>query len=183
MEGNFLLLLIIIKTFIKLSFHRFSLLQLDPGEIYFEDYSAIFIPPDTTPKTYDVKKQDGRLKMCSKSLVFDPKDINKPMIKIPLKDCVIIEQWKGSAKFLQSNNVLSVNCREYIEMLERNIIAPYQFKESANFLFLLNYANIMNCLPQICQLHRASTLPAADQAGMVIIILLNFGKKIVLINI
>ncbi|XP_018570993.1 protein FAN-like [Anoplophora glabripennis] len=146
---------------------RFSLLQLDPGEIYFEDYSAIFIPPDTTPKTYDVKKQDGRLKMCSKSLVFDPKDINKPMIKIQLKDCVIIEQWKGSAKFLQSNNVLSVNCREYIEMLERNIIAPYQFKDSANFLFLLNYANIMNCLPQICQLHRASTLPAAEQADMI----------------
>lgn len=146
---------------------RFSLLQLDPGEIYFEDFSAIFIPPDTTPKTYDSKKQDGRLKMCSKSLVFDPKDLNKPLIKVPLKDCVVIEQWKGSAKFLSSNNVLSVNCKEYIEMLEGNIVAPYIFKESANFLFLLNYANIMNCLPQICQLRRASTLPAAEQADMV----------------
>ncbi|CAH0557856.1 unnamed protein product [Brassicogethes aeneus] len=146
---------------------RFSLLQLDPGEIYFEDFSVIFIPSDTTPKTYDCKKQDGRLKMCSKSLLFDPKDINKPIIKIPLKDCVIIEQWKGSAKFLKSNNVLSVNTREYIEMLEGNVVAPYKFKESANFLFLLNYANIMNCLPQICQLHRASTLPAAEQADMI----------------
>lgn len=148
-------------------YFRFSLLQLDPGEIYFEDFSAIFIPPDTTPKTYDTKKQDGRLKMCSKSLVFDPKDIHKPIIKIPLKDCVVIEQWKGSAKFLDSNNVLSVNCKEYVELFEKNTIAPYQFKESANFLFLLNYANIMNCLPQICQLHRASTLPAAEQADMV----------------
>nr|CAH7741761.1 unnamed protein product [Callosobruchus chinensis] len=146
---------------------RFSLLLLDPGEIYFEDFSAIFIPPDTTPKTYDTKKQDGRLKMCSKSLVFDPKDINKPIIKIPLKDCIIIEQWKGCAKFLNSNNVLSINCKEHIKLLERNIIAPYQFEGPENFLFLLNYANITNCLPQICQLHRASTLPAAEQADMI----------------
>lgn len=143
------------------------MLLLEPGEIYFEDFSAIFIPPDTTPNTYDTKKQDGRLKMCSKSLVFDPKDINKPIIKIALKDCKVLEQWKGSAKFLKSNNVLSVNCKEYIEMLEGNVIAPYKFKEAANFLFLLNYANIMNCLPQISQLHRASTLPAAEQADMV----------------
>ncbi|XP_074031053.1 protein FAN [Leptinotarsa decemlineata] len=146
---------------------RFSLLQLDPGEIYFEDFSAIFIPPDTTPKTYETKKQDGRLKMCSKSLIFDPKDINKPIVKIPFKDCVVIEQWKGSAKFLNSNNVLSVNCREYVELLEKNVIAPYQFKGSANFLFLLNYANITNCLPQISQLHRASSLPAAEQSDMI----------------
>lgn len=48
--------------------NRFSLLQLDPGEIYFEDFSVVFIPADTTQKTYDSKKQDGRLKMCSKSL-------------------------------------------------------------------------------------------------------------------
>lgn len=147
---------------------RFSLLQLDPGEIYFEDFSAIFIPPDTTPKTYDTKKQDGRLKMCSKSLVFDPKDISKPIIKILFKDCVVIEQWKGTAKFLNSNNnVMSVNCKEYIELLEKNIVAPYQFRKPANFLFLLNYANVMNCLPQVCQLHRASSLPAAEQADMI----------------
>lgn len=139
---------------------------MDPGEIYFEDFSAIFIPPDTTPNTYDSKKQDGRLKMCSKTLVFDPKDISQPVLKIPFKDCVVIEQWKGSAKFLSSNNVISVNCREYIELLEKNIIAPYQFRGAANFLFLLNYANITNCLPQICQLHRASTLPSAEQADM-----------------
>ncbi|XP_028128132.1 protein FAN [Diabrotica virgifera virgifera] len=147
---------------------RFSLLLLDPGEIYFEDFSAIFIPPDITPKTYDTKKQDGRLKMCSKSLVFDPKDISKPIIKILLKDCVVIEQWKGTAKFLNSNNnVLNVNCREYVELLEKNIIAPYQFRGAANFLFLLNYACVANCLPQICQLHRASSLPAAEQADMI----------------
>lgn len=143
------------------------MLLLDPGEIYFEDFSGSFIPPDATRKTYDVKKQEGRLKMCSKSLVFEPKDFTKPLIKIPLRDCIVIEQWKGSAKFVETRNALSINCREYIEMLEGNVIAPYKFKESANFLFLLNYANISNCLTMISQLHRASTLPSVEQSNMV----------------
>ncbi|XP_044751109.1 protein FAN-like [Coccinella septempunctata] len=146
---------------------RFSLLQLDPGEIYFEDFSVIFIPAGTSKGTYDSKKQDGRLKMCSKSLVFDPKDITKPLLKIPLKDCTVIEQWKGSSKFIDSKNVLVVNSKEYIEMFECNIIAPYIYKGSANFLFILKYGNIINCLPQICQLHRASSLPAAEQIDMI----------------
>lgn len=143
---------------------------LEPGEIYFEDFSAYMIPADTTTKTYEIKKQTGRLRMCSKSLVFDPRDLNKPIIKIPLRECTILEQFKGKAKFLNSNNnVLSVSCKQHIEMLEGNVIAPYKFCGDAKFLFLLNYANIKDCLPRICQLQRASTLPAADQADMVII--------------
>jgi len=42
------------------------------------------------------------------------------------------------------------------------------FQENHEFLFLLNYAHITDFLPQICQLHRASTLPAAEQNSMVI---------------
>lgn len=141
--------------------------MLEPGEIYFEDFSAILVLPDTTPKTYDFKKQDGRLKMCSKSLVFDPKDINNPLIKIPLRECLVLEQWKGSAKFITGKNVLSVQCKQFSQMLEGNIIAPYTFCEDGNFLFILNYANIMDCLPQICQLHRASTLHSVEQADMI----------------
>ncbi|KAL1493970.1 hypothetical protein ABEB36_009649 [Hypothenemus hampei] len=146
---------------------RFSLLLLDPGEIYFEDFSCTFIPADATRKTYDIKSQEGRLKMCSKSLVFEPKDYTKPLIKIPFKECVVIEEWKGGAKFIESDNALSINCREYIEMLEGNVIAPYQFKDSANFLFLLNYATISNCLTMISQLRRASTLPSVEQSNMI----------------
>lgn len=142
--------------------------MLDPGEIYFEDFSAVLIPPDVTPKTFESKKQDGRLKMCSKSLVFDPKDINKPLIKIPLKECAVIEQWRGKAKYFENNNsVLTVNCREYVEMLEGNVIAPYTLRDATIFRFQLNYANISNCLLQIGQLKRASTLPAAEQSDMV----------------
>ncbi|XP_031342782.1 protein FAN-like isoform X2 [Photinus pyralis] len=147
---------------------RFSLLVLEPGEIYFEDFSACLIPSDTTTSNYELKKQQGRLRMCSKSLVFEPHDLNKPLIKIPLKECTILEQFKGKAKFLnKSKNVLSVSTKLYIEMFEGNIIEPYKFCGFSRFLFLLNYANIMDCLPRITQLQRASTLPAGEQADMI----------------
>ncbi|ERL95389.1 hypothetical protein D910_12653 [Dendroctonus ponderosae] len=135
---------------------RFSLLLLEPGEIYFEDFSCTLIPPDATRKTCDVKKQEGRLKMCSKSLVFEPKDLTKPLIKMLLRDCIVIEEYKGCAKFIDTDNALTINCREYIEMLEGNVIAPYKFKETANFLYLLDYADVSNCLSMISQLHRAT---------------------------
>jgi len=45
--------------------------------------------------------------------------------------------------------------------------ACFYFQEKRKFLFLLNYARVTDCLPQICQLHRASTLPAAEQNSMV----------------
>lgn len=81
---------------------RFSLLLLEPAEIYFEDFSAFLFPVDANEHDFEKKKQIGRLKMCSKSIVFDPKDINKPLIKISLKECLNISEWDGelAAKYV-----------------------------------------------------------------------------------
>lgn len=142
--------------------------MLDPGEIYFEDFSASVIAlANNDLDNYDNKKQPGRLKMCSKSLVFEPKNISLPLIKIPLRDCKIIEQWKSKSKILKNQNVIHVMCKQYVQMLEGNLIAPYKFCNSGNYLFELNYAKVEDCLPQICQLHRASTLHAGEQTDMV----------------
>ena len=70
------------------------MLILDPGEIYFEDFSVYMFRKGVSIENFDRVKHDGRLKMCSKSIVFDPKDIMKPMIKIPLKDCQSITELK-----------------------------------------------------------------------------------------
>lgn len=43
----------------------------------------------------------------------------------------------------------------------------YFFKEPAEHIFSLNYVVVDDCLPQICQLHRASTLPPSEQNAMV----------------
>lgn len=140
---------------------------LDPGEIYFEDFSAVLLNFGSKHDHSDNNNQSGRLKMCSKSLVFEPKNISLPLIKIPLKECKIIEKRKSKSKFLKDDNIINVCCNQYVEMLEGNLIAPYKFCSSGYYLFQLNYAKVEDCITQICQLQRASTLPAAEQADMV----------------
>ena len=100
---------------------RFSLLLLEPGEIYFEDFSVtLYRNPDQKqrPKSSDENQTKrrgrkpfvfrtpseggipdgeagvpGRLKICSKSLVFVPAvgDGQRPLIKFPLNECQNIE--------------------------------------------------------------------------------------------
>ena len=87
-------------------FDRFSLLLLEPGEIYFKDVAVIYCSdPDsrTQPgrRGSSVKTIQGWLKICSKSLVFVPTDSSdpvlpdsRPLVKLPLADCTSI---KGKA--------------------------------------------------------------------------------------
>lgn len=105
--------------------------------------------------------------MCSKSLVFDPTDFNQPILKIPLKDCSSIK--KGDKPWSKiEDNIIEVECALHAEMLQGNVIAPYTFKHNkTRFLFLLNYAKVEDCIPQILQLHRASTLLTPEQNSMV----------------
>lgn len=64
--------------------------------------------------------------------------------------------------------MLRFECKQYVKMLEKNILAPYKFvHEPREFQFILNYAKAEDCLPQILQLMRASTLPIAEQNAMV----------------
>lgn len=68
---------------------------MEPGEIFFEDMSVILCPSnESRPRTEWLTdgNQLGRLKICSKSLVYEPKDCVKPIIKLSLKDCLTIEQ-------------------------------------------------------------------------------------------
>lgn len=67
------------------------MLLLEPGEIFFEDYSVQMRTLET-PFSKNEKWMDGRLKLCSKSLVFVNKDINQPLVKIQLKETISIEQ-------------------------------------------------------------------------------------------
>ncbi|KAG8197532.1 hypothetical protein JTE90_007268 [Oedothorax gibbosus] len=152
-----------------ISKERFSLLLLEPGEIYFEDYSCHCYPGKTTESEAFRRAHKGRLKVCSKSILFDPKDACHPILKFPLRDCQKIEQWQGSLlSKIDKGNVVYVECDQVIEMLDGNFIAPYTFKREKNtFLFALQYVTANACLAQISQLKRASMLPSAEQASMI----------------
>lgn len=67
------------------------MLLLEPGEIFFEDYSVrmrLHDPSDPAVKDWT----DGRLKLCCKSMVFVSKDINQPLIKVQLRETVKVEK-------------------------------------------------------------------------------------------
>ena len=71
---------------------RFSLILLEPGEIYFEDYLVYYHANNSPLKNYNTNQQQkGNLKLCSKSLVFDPLDLNQPLIKFPFK--LVLKAW------------------------------------------------------------------------------------------
>lgn len=109
----------------------------------------------------------GQLKMCSKSLVFDPKNLDESIIKIAYKNCdrIYIRPCKINQK---ETNVLAVSCSQYTEMLSKNHVAPYTFKyEAKTFLFHFHYAPVHEYLDQLRQLMRASKLHACEQNDMV----------------
>ncbi|GIY03630.1 protein FAN [Caerostris extrusa] len=149
---------------------RFSLLLLEPGEIYFEDYSCHCYPGKISEsEAFRSRNQKGRLKVCSKSLLFDPKDVCNPILKLPLRDCQTIQRWQGSLlSKIDKGNVVYIECDQVIEMLDGNFMAPYQFKrERSTFLFALQYVSVNDCVAQLSQLRRASMLPSAEQASMI----------------
>ncbi|KAH6946918.1 hypothetical protein HPB50_016143 [Hyalomma asiaticum] len=65
---------------------RFSLLLLEPGEIYFKDYSVYLYPDNVKEAEAQRRRQKGRLKVCSKSILFVPEDVNHPILKKQLSD-------------------------------------------------------------------------------------------------
>ncbi|XP_061198203.1 protein FAN-like [Saccostrea echinata] len=154
---------------------RFNLLLLEPGEIYFEDYSVTYFPNGTLKKDKGKKSQKGHLKICSKSVVFVPKVIQFPILKLPLKNVTSIEEWSGDLfSRLEKDKIIKITSNRAVKMKENNIIGPYSFfKEASDYTFQLDYASVDDCLPQICQLHRASTLPPGEQTAMINAIVLS----------
>lgn len=75
---------------------RFSLVLLEPGEIYFEDYLVYYHETrdplngsgDDTTASQPIK---GNLKICSKSIVFDPINFSYPLVKFSYKSVDLIE--------------------------------------------------------------------------------------------
>ena len=200
---------------------RFSLLYLEPGEIYFTDVLVTFCkdpdskerskhPPspqvnnsstirskeNNTPQSTNSpvryqqqfqKKPEsesdlvrGRLKICSKSLVFVPQESSdpsqpdtRPLLKFPLADCTCITEWlpkSFQSRLAKESHVVSVTCKSRVEMVADNKIAPFQFERVYPLVpcvFALKYGKLEDYLPLMCQLHRAATLPPVEQNGMI----------------
>ncbi|XP_030363249.1 protein FAN isoform X3 [Strigops habroptila] len=154
---------------------RFSLLLLNLEEYFFEQHTANHIK---NKGCRDERKFRGSLKICSKSIIFEPDDNIQPIIKIPLRDCISIkapEDNEAKNPFTRdTSGGISVVCNQVFLIKERNIIAPYKtVRGRTEHLFQLDVAGKLGDVVQtLHQLYRASCLDKmGDQAAMITAIL------------
>lgn len=157
---------------------RFSLLLLEPGEIYFEDFSVYYFPDGDVETHAPYRQQQGHLKVCSKSVVFVPKQIQWPIIKFPMRNVEKIEEHEPDL-LCKAKNVLRIVTTQHVEMKAKNIVAPFVFKKvKTEHLFTLNYASADDAVGPMCQIHRASTLMPSEQEVMINAIVLSRQSRV-----
>ena len=65
---------------------------------------------------YTYRKQHGRLKVCSHSILFDPLDIRHPVIKVCYKHCGVIKEYHDTTGSLRLINHLVCSYAMHIAM-------------------------------------------------------------------
>lgn len=151
---------------------RFSLLLLDLEEYFFEQHIAHQISRGLNSSE---RKTSGSLKICSKSLIFEPDQIDLPIIKISLRDCTKIEVEDEENLFSKNTNKhFCVLFNQVYFIKEKNIVAPYKVQRGGNqFFFQLEDSRKVDDVVQtVLQLQRASRLEKlGDQTAMITAIL------------
>lgn len=117
---------------------RFNLLLLEYGEYYLEDFSAyqFAIPAgDQSRKAMELNedlKVQGRLKMSTRSIVFEPNEIRYPLLRFPYKNMItnLEEISPSNYRFsMQITGLFTFCCNQFIEMKANNKIGPFKVVE------------------------------------------------------
>uniref|UniRef100_A0A673FUY0 Neutral sphingomyelinase (N-SMase) activation associated factor n=1 Tax=Sinocyclocheilus rhinocerous TaxID=307959 RepID=A0A673FUY0_9TELE len=141
---------------------RFSLLLLDLEEHYFEQHTAYNLT-GRGPEANSSHLSYGSLKICSKSIIFEPDDAVKPILKILLKDC------KGIGA-VEETGFIKKNFPQIYLIKEENVVAPYKYERGEKKVtFQLEVpGKTEDVVQMLLQLHRASCLDKqGDQTAMV----------------
>ncbi|XP_059529105.1 protein FAN isoform X1 [Myotis daubentonii] len=154
---------------------RFSLLLLNLEEYFFEQHTAHHIQHKGSQKERRVR---GSLKICSKSVIFEPDAISQPIIKIPLRDCIKIGKHgeNGTNRHFakaKSGGISLIFSQVYF-IKEHNIVAPYKIERGRmEYVFELDVSGkVEDVVETLLQLHRASCLDKlGDQTAMITAIL------------
>ena len=160
--------------------HTFSLYNLTANEIYFEDYA---VHCQSTLNDNQQTKIKGRIKICSKSVVFVPHDIRSPMVKIlyqqisrfedsrmnelSFTESTLVSSSSSSNINKTSSNTLTLICSSVTLMFVNGQIEPYKIiNDTHRFDFEFVYSNVEDCLYVVGQLYRSTTLPLPEQVMM-----------------
>lgn len=148
---------------------RFSLLLLDLEEYYFEQHTAYQLA--ALPNSH--RNIQGSLKICSKSVIFEPDETIEPILKIPLKDCRRIEtvEENESAPFKETKPAsVLMETKQVFLIKEGNVVAPYKYERGVRSVMfqLESPTKTEDVVQTLLQLHRASCLDKlGDQTAMI----------------
>lgn len=89
---HFLPLLLVFGAVHEKHFARFCALAycISLHETLQVTFSTLLIP------TCTCRRVKGRLKLCSGSLIFDAEDVKLPIVKLPFKFVIAIDNWKAN---------------------------------------------------------------------------------------
>jgi len=143
---------------------RFSLLLLYEGEYYFEDFEATYYPPNANDQTTVRKKQVGRLKICSKSILFAPDNSRYPVMRFLFDSMIGCGKWNGPlCRLLPETQIFYVRAEKRIECKIGGQNHPYRFvNNTEDYRFSLQFESLLSFLPKLQNLLRISQLHTED---------------------
>mmetsp|Transcript_24328 Transcript_24328/g.35658 ORF Transcript_24328/g.35658 Transcript_24328/m.35658 type:complete len:847 (-) Transcript_24328:998-3538(-) len=162
---------------------RFNLLLLEYGEYFFEDLSVYLypVPNESLGKAFhqcDALKIQGRMKLCSRSLIFEPSDQRKPIIKYLFKrfrkaaDAFVLDKTDQLHCSIEVSGFFSFKCAGTVEMMNNGKIGPYQLvdfankKEGATILFAVVHSELSYVMSRINQLYNMYMSTERDGVGV-----------------
>lgn len=137
---------------------RFTLLLLDENEFYVRDFVATCTWPSEVGGNWNkASPLPGQLRLCTKSIFFEPDDVRIPIVRLPFQ---YLEQLEGSGK----QEVIAI-AQRLSKMKANAADEPYIFEKglSSEWKFKLTYAALGDFMPLVQRMLVASRLPQADQ--------------------
>ena len=139
----------------------FNLLFLEEAEEYFSDFAAsLFIKQKDVPD----KQVDGRLRICSKSLVFDPDDVSSPILKFLYRFVTETRPDRNGKPVFKVDSSRLHKVPTTTADLNTRCVIPYDVvpSEGQAFIFSVHYGEIGQFFPLIESLIKASKLPMEE---------------------
>ena len=140
---------------------RFSLLLLEDGEDYVDDWVATAEWPATIPgggAGVGGGEVPGRVRLASRSLLFEPDDARSPIVRLPLASVTSLEATGPPG-------IVTVAAGAAVRMRAGGADAPYAFDRPsppAEWTFRLLYAPLDDFMPEAMRYLALSRLPRGE---------------------
>eukprot|EP00249_Psilotum_nudum_P019928 c27478_g1_i2 orf=286-966(+) len=157
---------------------RFSYLLLEEGECYIQDWMATCRPglvassQKKQAHPWQQRKLKGRLRLCSKSIFFEPDNIKTPIVMFPLNKVKKIEGLSEplmspsplTSKWSRKQEAFVMETSLHVKMKEGGFDAPYiSEKQESIWWVSLDFAPVQQFLLQAHSLLSINLLPLVER--------------------